>query len=495
MQNVPVVKNAIVAVSRDCFPLTLSVTRRDAVVSSCHSKGIDVINIQKVIENERDTLEVLKELKDIGVNALTIFLGNFGPEGPETMLAQRFEGPVMFAAASEEDTSVLSSDRGDAYCGMLSASYNLKLRKTRVYIPEYPVGSADDVADMIRDFQDVARVIIGIKGLKIISYGPRPQDFLACNAPIQPLFDLGVEIMENSELDLFEAYNNHKGDPRISNLAREYEVELKGKTTYSDLSAKLAQYELTLMDLMEANKGACNYVVFANKCWPAFQTQFHFVPCYINGRFASRGIPIACETDIYGALSEYILVCATGLAPTLLDINNTIPLDMYEKFIKGQYDYTNKELFMGFHCGNTPVCYVKEPVMSYQLIMNRLIEEGKEPYVSRGCLNGRLKANPVTLFRLQSSSDCKLKSYMTHGEILDVDPCSFGGIGIIGVKEMNRFYRHVLLEKQFPHHSAVGFTHAGKTLYDAMKLLGISDVSYNQPKWERYPGENPFTRD
>jgi len=365
MQNVPVVKNAIVAVSRDCFPLTLSVTRRDAVVSSCHSKGIDVINIQKVIENERDTLEVLKELKDIGVNALTIFLGNFGPEGPETMLAQRFEGPVMFAAASEEDTSVLSSDRGDAYCGMLSASYNLKLRKTRVYIPEYPVGSADDVADMIRDFQDVARVIIGIKGLKIISYGPRPQDFLACNAPIQPLFDLGVEIMENSELDLFEAYNNHKGDPRISNLAREYEVELKGKTTYSDLSAKLAQYELTLMDLMEANKGACNYVVFANKCWPAFQTQFHFVPCYINGRFASRGIPIACETDIYGALSEYILVCATGLAPTLLDINNTIPLDMYEKFIKGQYDYTNKELFMGFHCGNTPVCYVKEPVMSY----------------------------------------------------------------------------------------------------------------------------------
>ena len=127
--------------------------------------------------------------------------------------------------------------------------------------------------------------------------------------------------------------------------------------------------------------------------------------------------------------------------------------------------------------------------------MNRLIEEGKEPYVSRGCLNGRLKANPVTLFRLQSSSDCKLKSYMTHGEILDVDPCSFGGIGIIGVKEMNRFYRHVLLEKQFPHHSAVGFTHAGKTLYDAMKLLGIPDVSYNQPKWERYPGENPFTRD
>jgi hypothetical protein len=82
--------------------------------------------------------------------------------------------------------------------------------------------------------------------------------------------------------------------------------------------------------------------------------------------------------------------------------------------------------------------------------------------------------------------------HLLHGEILDVDPCSFGGIGIIGVKEMPRFYRHVLLEKQFPHHSAVGFAHAGKTLFDAMKLLGIDDLSYNQPKGERYKTENPF---
>lgn len=494
MKNVPVVKNAIVAVSRDCFPLTLSKNRRDAVVESCKSKGIEIINIQKVIENERDTLEVLKELHDKGVNALTVYLGNFGPEGPETMLAQRFNGPVMFAAASEENTSVLSRDRGDAYCGMLSASYNLKLRNTRVYVPEYPVGTADEIAVMIRDFQDIARILIGIKKLKIISYGPRPQDFLACNAPIQPLFDLGVEIMENSELDLFEAYNNHKDDPRIPALVKEYEEELEGRTTYSDLPVKLAQYELTLKDLMEANKGACDHVVFANKCWPAFQTQFHFVPCYINGRFASQGIPISCETDIYGALSEYILVCASQLPPTLLDINNTVPLDMYSQFIKGKYDYTVNELFMGFHCGNTPTCHVKKPVMSYQLIMHRLLEGDKEPYMSRGCLDGFLKAGPVTLFRLQSSSDCKLKSYVAHGEVLDVDPCSFGGIGIIGVKEMDRFYRHVLLEKQFPHHSAIGFAHVGKTLFDAMKLLGINDISYNQPKWERYPTENPFTR-
>ncbi len=53
------------------------------------------------------------------------------------------------------------------------------------------------------------------QNLKIISFGPRPLNFLACNAPIQQLYNLGVEIEENSELDLFEAYNKHADDPRI----------------------------------------------------------------------------------------------------------------------------------------------------------------------------------------------------------------------------------------------------------------------------------------
>ena len=36
----------------------------------------------------------LEELKEKEVNALVVFLGNLGPEGPETMLAQEFDGTV-----------------------------------------------------------------------------------------------------------------------------------------------------------------------------------------------------------------------------------------------------------------------------------------------------------------------------------------------------------------------------------------------------------------
>ncbi len=124
----------------------------------------------------------------------------------------------MFCAAAEENICALSDDRGDAYCGMLNASYNLKLRNVKAYIPEYPVGDAAECAKMINEFVPIARALAGIKNLKIISFGPRPLNFLACNAPIYQLYQLGVEIEENSELDLFESFNNHAGDKEYLTL-------------------------------------------------------------------------------------------------------------------------------------------------------------------------------------------------------------------------------------------------------------------------------------
>jgi L-fucose isomerase-like protein len=492
MNNIPRVRLGIVAVSRDCFPLALSVERRKSVVKACIEKGIEIIEIKTAVENEKDVLKALEELGNSSVNALVVFLGNFGPEGPETLLAKKFTGPSMFVAAAEESENGLISGRGDAYCGMLNASYNLALRKLNPYIPEYPVGTPADIADMISDFEGIARILLGLSKLKIFSFGPRPQDFLACNAPIKPLYDLGVEIMENSELDLFESFNKHANDPRIPSLIKEMEEELGKGNTYPGILPKLAQYELTLKDWAENNKGASEYVVFANKCWPAFQTQFGFVPCYVNSRLASIGIPVACETDIYGALSEYIITCATELPATLLDINNTVPKDMYDNNKDKFESYTIKDVFMGFHCGNTPSSCMKNCSMQYQLIMHSLLEPDKEPNITRGTLEGAIRPGEITFFRVQGTADSQLRSYVAEGEIIDVDPKSFGGIGIFAIREMARFYRHVLIAKRFPHHGGVAFKHAGKTLFAAMKMLGINDVSYNQPASMIYKDENPF---
>lgn len=71
MNNIPKVKVGIVAVSRDCFPESLSVNRRKALVSAYTEKY-----------GAEDIYEC--------------------PEIAETMLAQQFDGPKMFVAAVEQ---------------------------------------------------------------------------------------------------------------------------------------------------------------------------------------------------------------------------------------------------------------------------------------------------------------------------------------------------------------------------------------------------------
>ena len=435
-------------------------------------------------------VQALEDIKKAGCNALCVYLGNFGPEISETLLAKHFDGPKMFVAASEENITTLSCNRGDAYCGMLNASYNLKLRNIKAYIPEYPVGNAEECADMIHEFLPIARAVYALNNLKIISFGPRPLNFLACNAPIKPLYDLGVEIEENSELDLFESFNKHAGDERIPEVVKDMEAELGAGNKKPEVLAKLAQYELTLLDWVEAHRGYRKFVAIAGKCWPAFQTQFGFVPCYVNSRLTGRGIPVSCEVDIYGALSEFIGTVVSEDATTLLDINNTVPAELYNKEIKDKFNYTLNDTFMGFHCGNTSSKKLSFCEMKYQLIMARSLPVE----VTNGTLEGDIVPGDITFYRLQSTADTKLRAYIAQGEVLPVPTHSFGSIGVFAIPEMGRFYRHVLIEKNFPHHGAVAFGHYGKALYEVFKYLGIpvEDINFNQPKGMLYPTENPF---
>lgn len=493
MTNMPKVKIGIVAVSRDCFPESLSVNRRKALVEAYKAK-YDAADIYEcpvcIVESEIHMVQALEDVKANGCNALVVYLGNFGPEISETLLAKHFDGPSMFVAAAEETGDNLIQGRGDAYCGMLNASYNLKLRNIKAYIPEYPVGTAEECAEMIHEFVPIARAVVGLKSLKIISFGPRPLNFLACNAPIKQLYNLGVEIEENSELDLFEAFNKHADDPRIPEVIKDMEAELGKGNKKPEILAKLAQYEITLLDWVEQHKGYREYVAIAGKCWPAFQTQFGFVPCYVNSRLTGRGIPVSCEVDIYGALSEFIGTCVSDDVVTLLDINNTVPADMFKESIEGKFPYTQKDTFMGFHCGNTCSSKLTSCNMKYQLIMARSLPEE----VTQGTLEGDIIPGDITFYRLQSTADSKLRAYIAQGEVLPVATKSFGGIGIFAIPEMGRFYRHVLIEGNYPHHGAVAFGNFGKALFEVFKFIGVEvdEIGYNQPAGVRYPTENPF---
>ena len=192
---------------------------------------------------------------------------------------------------------------------------------------------------------------------------------------------------------------------------------------YPDMLERMAQFELTLLDWAENHKGSRQYVAFADKCWPAFPSQFGFEPCYVNSRLATRGIPVACEVDIYGALSEYIGMCVSGDTVTLLDINNSVPASMYEAQIRGKfgYDYQLTDTFMGFHCGNTPSCKLcADRAVKYQLIQHRLLEPEAASRTSPAAPLRRHRRQRHHLLPPPVRQRGRPARYVAQGEVLDV---------------------------------------------------------------------------
>jgi L-fucose isomerase-like protein len=263
--------------------------------------------------------------------------------------------------------------------------------------------------------------------------------------------------------------------------------ELGAGNRFPDILTKLAQFEVALLKFMEANLGASAYGVFADKCWPAFEAYFGFVPCYVNSRLAARGIPVACEVDIYGALSEYMCTCATELPATLLDINNTVPSDMIAAAKQTVQGDKPTDLFMGFHCGNTPAPCMMHPEMRYQLIMHRLMEPGKKPDITRGTLEGRIKTGEVTIFRLQGAADTTLGPTWHKARSSTSTPN----------RSRDRRHRgqemalhHVLIESAFPIIRRSRSNTPGKSLRGGR--MCVEDISFNRPAGMLYPTENPF---
>ena len=122
MNNIPKVKLGIIAVSRDCFPIELSVKRRKAIVSAYDG---EIYECPVTVENELDMLDAVKDVILEECNALVVFLGNFGPETPETLIAEKFDGYIdNWEIMNEVDLGGITSsyDSPDAYAAYLKAA-------------------------------------------------------------------------------------------------------------------------------------------------------------------------------------------------------------------------------------------------------------------------------------------------------------------------------------------------------------------------------------
>ena len=202
--------------------------RRRAAIKAAYGEGLYECPV--TVENELDARRAVEDVQAAGVNALVVFLGNFGPETPETLIAEWFGGPIMYVAAAEGDGD-LHDGRGDAYCGMLNCSYNLRpARHQRPTSPNIPWVRAEECADMIAEFVPIARAVLGLQGPEDHHLRPASRRLPGLQrAHHSRCTTWAWTVEENSELDLLVAYNKHADDPRIPAKMAEMQAELGGR--------------------------------------------------------------------------------------------------------------------------------------------------------------------------------------------------------------------------------------------------------------------------
>jgi L-fucose isomerase-like protein len=483
----PEIKLGLVSASRNCFPRSLSEERTLRVLAGCRQAGIEPFvpeGPSQIIETKDHAAEAARQFKQAGCDAVVYYLGNFSPEIEDAYFIKLFDGPVMMIAAAEESGASLLEKRGDALCGLLSAALAVSKRglAQRVHLPEFPVVSADEAVKEIAHFIKVVKVVKGIRNATVGLFGPRPRDFETCNYNLASVNSIGIEV---EELGLFDLQNEikrikAKGEDTL-NIKTDMKREMPSIPD-EEFADRLSVYERAIKNFRDQLKlsGA------ATQCWSEQELSLRHVPCFINGRMAQGGFPIACENDCYSLIAELLGQYASNATVGILDINHSIPKDLHESL----KDYPIKDMVGMFHCGNASTKLLKNPEMKYQVIMKRMMEPDTQADITRGTIEGQFSASPITVVQVHGWGD-KMQAYLMEGHFLDLDPKTFGCTGTAHLPGFSRFYRHVLLGR-FHHHAAVAFGHCAAALYDAFKIIGMEQVYTPLPSPMPYPGENVF---
>jgi len=483
----PEIKLGLVSASRNCFPRSLSDERTNRLLERCHAAGIHPIVPEgdcRIIETKAHAAEAARQFKEAGCDAVVYYLGNFSGEIEDAVFVKAYDGPVMLLAAAEESGATLLQKRGDALCGLLSAALAINKRGLahRVHIPELPVVSAEEGVQEIAHFIKVTKVVKGARNATVGLFGPRPRDFETCNYNLASVNSIGIEV---EELGLFDLQNEVRRIKEHGEDTGKIRADMKQEVPSipdDEFATRLSVYEKAIKNFRDSLKlsGA------ATQCWSEQELSLRHVPCFINGRMAQNGFPIACENDCYSLIAELLGQYASNATVGILDINHSIPKDLHESLA----DYPLRDMVGMFHCGNASTKLLKNPEMKFQVIMKRMMEPDTAPDITRGTIEGQFAASPITVIQVHGIGD-SLQAYIAEGHFLDLDPKTFGCTGTAYLPGFSRFYRHTLLGR-FHHHAAVAFTHCGSVLYDAFKLLGLAQVHTPLPPSVAYPGENVF---
>ena len=489
----------IAGASRSCFPKAGFLHRLETLVRLLNAKfaenpDVEIVCNIDAFQDVAGAQAAARYLISKGVNAVVLFGINFTDEQADVEFVRAMKAAgikVMLIGAAEEskDSITPKSDgtcgRGDYKCGLLSENYGMMTAGFRpgmdYYIPPEPVGTPDELVPWVEHFIGVIATYLAMTKASVGVIGGRPNDFVTCETR-ESIRLFGPNLTHLKYPDLMAAIAEAKKpenrtlvDAVFASMKEELGEGGQGEVT-DELLRSMAEYEVALKALIAKHGLTCA----GQECWPLFEGLAGFVPCYVMSRLDAQGIPVVCEGDGNGAWTQVGAQAASNKGATMLDFNHSISADL----LVGT-GVAKKNAGGLFHCGRTCKDCLKEGAcLKFQLIMASLMPKER----TWGTMEGTIKPGPVTVVRVHHHPSPPefggghYQAFVVEGEIMDLDPSTFGGTGILKFEGLDKFYRDVMLEHGFPHHVILCFGHCGKILIDALTMMGM-------PVYENKPGK------
>ncbi len=463
----------VVVGNRGFFPDHLAKTGREEMITAIEAAGGKAI-VLTAQDSKFGAVETYAEAQRCAelfkqhaadIDGIIITLPNFGDERgvADAIRLSGLKVPVLVQATPDKSDAMTIATRRDSFCGKMSACNNLmqygipsSLTTLHTEAPASPEFKAD-----LEWFGAVCRIVKGLKNLRIGAIGARPTAFNTVRYSERILETNGISI---ETLDLSEVLGRiHKmGDK--DEAAQAKLAAIKAYVTHSGIPEDALLKMAKLGAVIDGWMKQTHVTISAVQCWTSLEEFFGVVPCTIMSMMSNDLIPSACEVDVPGTLSMYMLALASGTPSALLDWNNNYG--------------SHPDKCVCFHCSNLPKHFFNEVKMDFQEIIAGTVGKAN----TFGTCVGRVKSGAMSFARY-STDDRRgiVRGYVGPGRFTDDPLTTFGGAGVAEIPKLQKLLKYICREG-FEHHVAANFSDSSKAVHEAAsRYLG----------WESYyHGEN-----
>lgn len=448
----------VIVGNRDFFPDALVDQGRREILKVLQESGYETICLDPS-ETKFGAVETLSDAKKCAnlfkenshkINGLIVTLPNFGDEKAisQAIRMSELRVPILVHAFSDDPEKLDLSHRRDSFCGKISVCNNLRQFGIKFSLTTHHTQevSSESFKKDIDWFAGVCRVVKALKRVRIGAIGARPNAFntVRFSEKLLEQMNISVETVDLSEI-MFRmnqiSDEDEKVKEKINTMRKSYQI----KIVPNEALVTMAKLSIAIEEWVFEN----DLDATAIQCWTILEKKLHITPCTVMSMMSEKLRPSACEVDVMGALSMYILQSASNQPSALVDWNN---------------NYTEDQTVL-FHCGNFPPSLYESVQMRYADVIGTTVGNQN----AYGACAGKIKSGPFTFFRLSTDDfNGTLRGYVGEGEILPTDPKTFGSRGIAKIKGLDRLMNYICLEG-FEHHVAINLSQISRSVKEALE--------------------------